>query len=124
WGGAPMATSVLARGIEVLGPVFAQLYGQAEAPLAITCLQPWEHTPDRLGAAGKPYTFVEVDVRGEDGRSLAPGEVGEVMTRGPHTMKEYWQRPEATAETIEPDGWVHTGDLGTMDDEGYLWLKD
>ncbi len=123
WGGAPMATSVVTRAVEVLGPVLAELYGQAEAPLAITCLQPWEHL-DHLGSAGKPYTFVEMDVRDAEGSSLPPGEVGEVMTRGPHTMKEYWQRSEATAEAIEPDGWLHTGDLGAVDENGYLTLMD
>ncbi|ODU05757.1 MAG: fatty-acid--CoA ligase [Pseudonocardia sp. SCN 72-86] len=124
YGGAPIATTVLQRGIDVLGPVFTQLYGQAEAPLAITCLQPWEHTPDRLTSAGKPYTFVEVDIRSTDGRSLGVDEVGEVMTRGPHTMDRYWRRPEATAETKEPDGWLHTGDIGRWDAEGYLHLLD
>ncbi|MEN0134659.1 MAG: AMP-binding protein [Rhodococcus sp. (in: high G+C Gram-positive bacteria)] len=124
YGGAPIATSVLQRGIDILGPVFAQLYGQAEAPLAITCLQPWEHTPDRLTSAGKPYTFVEVQVRAADGTVLGPGEVGEVLTRGPHTMSRYWRRPDATAETIEPDGWLHTGDIGRWDDDGYLHLLD
>ncbi|MEJ2890563.1 class I adenylate-forming enzyme family protein [Actinomycetospora aeridis] len=124
YGGAPIATTVLQRGIDVLGPVFAQLYGQAEAPLAITCLQPWEHTPERLTAAGKPYTFVEVDIRDTAGRSLGVDEVGEVLTRGPHTMDHYWRRPEATAETIEPDGWLHTGDIGRWDADGYLHLLD
>jgi acyl-CoA synthetase (AMP-forming)/AMP-acid ligase II len=124
YGGAPIATTVLQRGIDVLGPVFTQLYGQAEAPLAITCLQPWEHTPDRLTSAGKPYTFVEVEVRDAEGRPLGPDGVGEVLTRGPHTMSRYWRRPEATAETIEPDGWLHTGDIGRWDDEGYLHLLD
>ncbi|HEY3716516.1 MAG TPA: AMP-binding protein [Jatrophihabitantaceae bacterium] len=124
YGGAPIATSLLQRGLDVLGPVFAQLYGQAEAPLAITCLQPWEHTPARLTSAGKPYTFVEVDVRDADGISLEPGGVGEVLTRGPHTMNRYWRRPEATAETIELDGWLHTGDIGQRDDDGYLYLLD
>jgi acyl-CoA synthetase (AMP-forming)/AMP-acid ligase II len=124
YGGAPIATTVLQHGIDVLGPVFTQLYGQAEAPLAITCLQPWEHTPGRLTSAGKPYTFVEVEVRDADGRALGPEGVGEVLTRGPHTMARYWRRPEATAETIEPDGWVHTGDIGRWDDEGYLHLLD
>ncbi|RRQ26784.1 fatty-acid--CoA ligase [Rhodococcus sp. Eu-32] len=124
WGGAPMATTLLQRGIDTLGPIFAQLYGQAEAPLAITCLQPWEHTPERLASAGKPYTFVEVDVRDSDNRSLPAGGVGEVVTRGPHTMREYWRRPEATAETIDPDGWLHTGDLGRLDSDGYLYLMD
>ncbi|WP_068268782.1 class I adenylate-forming enzyme family protein [Aldersonia kunmingensis] len=124
YGGAPIATTVLQRGIDILGPVFAQLYGQAEAPLAITCLQPWEHTPERLTSAGKPYTFVEVQVRDIDGTVLGSGGVGEVLTRGPHTMDRYWRRPEATAETIEPDGWLHTGDIGRWDDDGYLHLLD
>ena len=124
YGGAPIATSVLRRGIDILGPVFAQLYGQAEAPLAITCLQPWEHTPERLTSAGKPYTFVEVQVRAADGTVLGPDEVGEVLTRGPHTMSRYWRRPDATAETIEPDGWLHTGDIGRWDGDGYLHLLD
>ncbi len=124
YGGAPIATSVLQRGLDLLGPVFAQLYGQAEAPLAITCLQPWEHTPERLTSAGKPYTFVEVQIRDTDGNVLGPGGVGEVLTRGPHTMSRYWRRPEATAETIEPDGWLHTGDIGRWDDDGYLHLLD
>ena len=124
YGGAPIAPTVLERGIGLLGPVFAQLYGQAEAPLAITCLQPWEHTPDRLSSAGKPYTFVEVQLRDTEGRVLGPGQVGEVLTRGPHTMSRYWRRPEATAETIEPDGWLHTGDIGRWDEAGYLYLLD
>ena len=115
---------MLQRGIDLLGPVFAQLYGQAEAPLAITCLQPWEHTPERLASAGKPYTFVEVDVRDREGRSLGVDEVGEVLTRGPHTMDRYWRRPEASAETKEPDGWLHTGDIGRFDADGYLYLLD
>jgi acyl-CoA synthetase (AMP-forming)/AMP-acid ligase II len=124
YGGAPIASSVLQRGIDLLGPVFTQLYGQAEAPLAITCLQPWEHTPERLTSAGKPYTFVEVDVRDAAGTSLPRGGVGEIMTRGPHTMSRYWRRPEATAETIDADGWLHTGDIGQLDDSGYLYLLD
>ncbi|SNS35800.1 AMP-binding protein [Rhodococcoides kyotonense] len=124
WGGAPMATTLLQRGIDTLGPIFAQLYGQAEAPLAITCLQPWEHTPERLASAGKPYTFVEVDIRDTENRSLPPDSVGEVVTRGPHTMREYWRRPEATAETKDSDGWLHTGDLGRMNSDGFLYLMD
>lgn len=124
YGGAPIAPTLLQRAIDTFGPVFAQLYGQAEAPLAITCLQPAEHTPDRLTSAGKPYTFVEVDVRDKDGNSQPPGSPGEVHTRGPHTMSGYWGRPDATAETVEPDGWLHTGDIGQFDDDGYLYLLD
>jgi acyl-CoA synthetase (AMP-forming)/AMP-acid ligase II len=124
YGAAPIAPTVLQRGLDTLGPVFCQLYGQAEAPMAITCLQPHEHTPTRLTSAGKPYTFVEVDIRDEAGNSLPPGSAGEVLTRGPHTMSGYWRRPDATAQTIEADGWLHTGDIGQWDDEGYLYLLD
>ncbi len=124
YGGAPIAPALLRRGIDKLGPVFAQLYGQAEAPLAITCLQPHEHTPERLASAGKAYTFVEVDIRDAQGNSLPAGAAGEVCTRGPHTMSGYWQRPEATAETVGADGWLRTGDIGQLDDDGYLYLLD
>ena len=124
YGGAPIAPAVLQRGLDRFGAVFTQLYGQAEAPLAITCLQPWEHTADRLASAGKPYTFVEVQVRDAAGRVLAAGEPGEVVTRGPHTMTRYWRRPEATRQTLEPDGWLHTGDIGRWDEAGYLYLLD
>ncbi|EHI12177.1 class I adenylate-forming enzyme family protein [Mycolicibacterium thermoresistibile] len=124
YGGAPIAPTLLARGLETLGPVFVQLYGQAEAPLAITCLQPWEHTPERLTSAGKPYTFVEMDIRDEEDNSVPPGTPGEVVTRGPHTMSGYWRRPEATAETLGEDGWLRTGDIGQVDEEGYLYLLD
>jgi acyl-CoA synthetase (AMP-forming)/AMP-acid ligase II len=115
---------VLQRGLDRFGPVFTQLYGQAEAPLAITCLQPWEHTADRLASAGKPYTFVEVQVRDTAGRVLPAGDPGEVLTRGPHTMSRYWGRPEATEQALEPDGWLHTGDIGRWDEAGYLYLLD
>jgi acyl-CoA synthetase (AMP-forming)/AMP-acid ligase II len=124
YGAAPIAPTLLQRGLDTFGSVFTQLYGQAEAPMAITCLQPHEHTPGRLASAGKPYTFVEVDVRDEAGNSLPPGSAGEVLTRGPHTMSGYWRRPESTAETMEPDGWLHTGDIGQWDDEGFLYLLD
>ncbi|MFT4043675.1 MAG: AMP-binding protein [Gordonia sp. (in: high G+C Gram-positive bacteria)] len=124
YGGAPIAPALLARGLDVLGPVFAQLYGQAEAPLAITCLQPGEHTPERLASAGKAYTFVEVDIRDAQGNSLPAGTAGEVCTRGPHIMSGYWQRPDATAETLSADGWLRTGDIGQLDESGFLYLLD
>ncbi|MGW5518859.1 class I adenylate-forming enzyme family protein [Nocardia africana] len=124
YGGAPIAPAVLTRAIDTLGPVFAQLYGQAESPLAITCLQPWEHTPQRLASAGKPYSFVEMEIRDAEGKPVPPGAPGEVVTRGPQTMSGYWQRPDATAETLGADGWLRTGDIGQVDAEGYLYLLD
>ncbi|MGH9001468.1 MAG: AMP-binding protein [Acidimicrobiia bacterium] len=122
YGGAPIAPAVLRRGLDAFGPVFVQTYGQAEAPLCITCLQPADH--DRLGSAGRPYTLVEMDVVDDDGRPVPPGTVGEVVTRGQHVMAGYWNNPEATAEVLRPDGWLRTGDLGNVDAEGFLYLVD
>jgi acyl-CoA synthetase (AMP-forming)/AMP-acid ligase II len=121
WGASPMAPSVSERAQQVFGQVLAQTYGQAEAPMAITVLQPDEH--DRIGSAGRPYTLVEVQVVDEDDREVPVGESGEVVTRGQHVMSGYWNRPEASAETLR-GGWLHTGDIGRMDDEGFLYLVD
>lgn len=121
WGAAPMAPSVTARARKVFGEVLAQTYGQAEAPMAITVLQPHEH--HRSGSAGRPYTLVEVQVVDGDDRPLPTGEEGEVVTRGQHVMSGYWQRPEATAEVLR-GGWLHTGDIGRFDDDGFLYLVD
>ncbi|HEX4109953.1 MAG TPA: AMP-binding protein [Solirubrobacteraceae bacterium] len=124
YGGAPTAPTLLRRALDTLGPVLAQTYGQAEAPLAITLLRPDEHDEPRLTSAGRPYTFVEAEIFGEDGEPVGPGETGEVVSRGPHVMQGYWNDPQATAETIDERGWLHTGDLGRWDEEGYLHLVD
>ncbi|HKN90638.1 MAG TPA: AMP-binding protein [Acidimicrobiia bacterium] len=122
YGGAPIAPTVLQRGLDAFGSVFVQTYGQAEAPLCITCLQPEDH--DRLGSAGRPYTLVEAGIIDDDGRPVGPGVDGEVVTRGQHVMAGYWRRPDATAEVLQPDGWLRTGDIGRMDEDGFLYLVD
>ncbi len=130
YGAAPMPVDKLKEALETFGSRLAQSYGQAEALMAITHLTVAEHVlqgPEkevrRLASAGRPYTTVEVRILSERGEDVKPAEVGEVIVKGKIAMKGYWNNPEATAETIK-DGWVYTGDLGTTDDEGYIYLVD
>jgi acyl-CoA synthetase (AMP-forming)/AMP-acid ligase II len=121
YGAAPIAPGVLARAEARFGRIFAQTYGQAESPMVITCLAPEDH--DREGSCGRPFTLADVAVVDEDGRLLAPGEIGEIVCRGPQLMAGYWNRPEATADALR-GGWLHTGDIGRMDADGFFYLLD
>lgn len=121
YGASPIAPAVAARAQEVFGPVLAQTYGQSEAPMTITLLRPDEH--DRVGSAGRPYTMVEVRVVDAADREVPAGESGEVVARGQILMSGYWNRPEETAQTLR-GGWLHTGDIGRFDEDGYLYLLD
>jgi len=121
YGASPIAPSLLNRAEARFGRVFAQCYGQAESPMVITCLKPEDH--DRAGSCGRPFTFVECAVFDENDRALAPGEVGEIVCRGPQTMAYYWNRPEATAQAFR-NGWLHTGDVGYVDEDGFYYLVD
>jgi long-chain acyl-CoA synthetase len=123
YGGAPMAPTAITRALECFGPVFVQLYGQGETPMTATVLRRQDHRPELLGSAGRPRLGVDVAVADAEGHILAPGEIGEVVVRGPSVMSGYWRRPEATNETLR-GGWLHTGDLGRFSDDGVLWLLD
>ncbi|EME65559.1 AMP-dependent synthetase and ligase [Rhodococcus ruber BKS 20-38] len=130
YGAAPMSTEKLRRAIERLGPVTMELYGQMEAPAAISFLRPNEHlsagtaTRDkRIASCGRPYPLVEVVIRDEGGTTLPVGATGEICVRGDLVMKGYYKNPEKTAEVLV-DGWLHTGDIGHLDNEGYLYLTD
>ena len=130
WGGAPMYVADALAAIERFGPRFAQIYGQGESPMTITTLSKQEiadrahpRWTERLGSAGRPFSGVEVMIADEDHRALASGETGEILCRGDVVMPGYWQNPEATATTLR-GGWLHTGDVGVLDNEGYLTLKD
>jgi len=130
YGGAPMHFETLLRAMDSLGPKFAQIYGQGEAPMTITALAKAIHA-DRsrprwreiMGSVGLPRSNVEVRVAGEEDRNLSVGEVGEVLVRGEVVMTGYWRDPAATADTLR-GGWLHTGDMGAFDVEGFLTLKD
>ncbi len=130
YGGAPMHLETLLRGLDLLGPKFAQIYGQGEVPMTITALSKELHA-DRsrprwreiMGSVGLPRVSVEVRVADDEDRELPVGEIGEVQVRGEVVMAGYWKNPEATAETLR-GGWLHTGDMAAFDHEGFLTLKD
>ncbi len=121
YGASPIAPSLLKRVLARFGPILAQTYGQAESPMVITCLKPEDH--DRAGSCGRPYTTVEVAVFDEDDRPLPPGERGEIVCRGTQLMAYYWNRPEETRAAFR-NGWLHTGDIGTMDEDGFFYIVD
>jgi acyl-CoA synthetase (AMP-forming)/AMP-acid ligase II len=121
YGASPIAPALLQRAETRFGRIFAQTYGQAESPMVITCLRPEDH--DRVGSCGRPFTIVEVAVFDEEDRPLRPGERGEIVCRGPQTMAYYWNNPEATEKAFR-NGWLHTGDVGYMDEDGFFYLVD
>jgi long-chain acyl-CoA synthetase len=130
YGGAPMYLADLEDALGVFGPRLAQIYGQGETPMTITALSKADHADrdhprwrERLQSVGTARTDVEVRVVDEDDREVPVGEIGEVVVRGDVVMAGYWHQPEATAETLR-NGWLHTGDMGSFDEEGYLTLRD
>jgi long-chain acyl-CoA synthetase len=130
YGGAPMYAADIRRALRVMGQRFVQIYGQGETPMVATCLSR-QHLADsahpryepRLASVGVTQTPVRVRVVGPDGADLPLGEVGEVVVRGDTVMAGYWRNPEATAQALR-DGWLWTGDMGSLDQEGFVTLKD
>ncbi|MEV4312471.1 long-chain fatty acid--CoA ligase [Actinocrispum sp. NPDC049592] len=129
YGAAPMSTARLTEALDRIGPM-AQLFGQSEAPMMISTMSPAEHRrPDgtvhtgRLSSAGRPSPLVTVTILDETGKPVPQGERGEICVRGSLVMAGYYRNPEATAEA-SAHGWHHTGDIGFLDDEGYLHIVD
>jgi long-chain acyl-CoA synthetase len=123
YGGAPMTPAATERAVRTFGPVFVQLYGQGETPMTATVLRREDHRAELYGSAGRARPGVEVAIQNEDGEPLPPETVGEVVVRGAPVMGGYWRRPEATAEALR-GGWLHTGDLGRLSEDGVLYLLD
>jgi acyl-CoA synthetase (AMP-forming)/AMP-acid ligase II len=125
YGGSPIPETLLAQCMDRFGCEFVQFYGMTETGCSITYLPPTDHTigNPRLHSAGRPCPGFELSVVDTDGNPLPTGGVGEVLVRSPATMVCYWNNPEATAKTVV-DGWLHTGDAGWVDEDGYLFLCD
>jgi acyl-CoA synthetase (AMP-forming)/AMP-acid ligase II len=130
YGAAPMSVGKLREAIEVFGPVLLQGYGQTEAPGSIAFLRPGDHfvegqlAPDsRLSACGLPSVTNSLAILDDAGQSVPPGGSGEICVKGDIVMKGYYKQPDKTAETIV-DGWLRTGDIGFLDDEGFLHITD
>ncbi len=120
----------LKEAIERFGPIFAQYYGQSEAPMVITYFPKGDHVDAdgeaieaRLTSCGRPSALVRTALLGEDGNPVATGEPGEICVAGPLLSGGYWQLPEQTAETFR-DGWMHTGDVAREDEDGFWYIVD
>jgi len=129
YGASPIAEQTLRRAIEVFRCDFLQGYGMTETTAAATYLFPADHRralegrPELLLSAGRPLLGTELRIVDEQDRAVPPGTIGEVAVRGPQLMRGYWNLPEASAEALR-GGWMHTGDAGVLDEEGFLFIQD
>ena len=127
YGASPIPLELLRQCIAMFGAEFVQNYGMTETTGTICVLPPEDHSVEgnaRMRSAGKPLPGVEVVIRGSDGQSVPQGEIGEIVTRSSSNMLHYWKLPEATASTIDADGWIATGDVGYLDQDGYVYMFD
>ena len=130
YGGAPMYTEDCVKALKLLGPKLVQIYGQGEAPMSITALSRGLHSGsmtscyyNRLASVGLAQHGVEVRVADAKDNDVPTGEIGEVLVRGPVVMRGYWNNANASEQTLR-GGWLHTGDMGAIDESGFLTLKD
>lgn len=129
FGGGPLYAEVLRQAIEVFGPIFGQGYGQSEAPSGICGIHRSEYDPTtdrglrRLGSVGRECLGVRVRIVDSQGSELGANIAGEITVRGDIVFPGYWRKPEATAEVLR-DGWLHTGDVGFRDEEGFVFITD
>jgi len=127
YGGAPMPPDLLHDAMGVFGCGFVQMYGMTETSGTIVALPPEDHDPAngaRLGSVGLPLPGVELKICDAAGATLASGDCGEIFTRSIANMTSYFNRPDETAKTVDAQGWLHTGDAGYIDADGFLFLRD
>jgi fatty-acyl-CoA synthase len=126
YGASAMNPARLREGIEKWGQIFYQFFGQSEAPMVLANMRKGEHDlskPERLASCGRPTPWVHMALLDGNGNPVAAGEPGEICVRGPLVMKGYKDMPEQTAEAFA-GGWLHTGDVGRLDEEGFLYIVD
>ncbi len=128
YGAAPMPLELLKEAVRTMPNTnFLQAYGMTETSGTISLLPPEDHTLEgnqRMRSAGKAVPGVQIEVRNSDNAECPRGEIGEVCIKSPSNTAGYWKLPEATASTIDNDGWLHTGDAGIMDEDGYVYIQD
>ncbi|WP_255547970.1 fatty acid--CoA ligase [Erythrobacter ani] len=127
YGASPIPLELMKQAMEVLGCGFVQMYGMTETSGTIVALDPEDHVPEgspKMRSVGTPMPGVELKIIDEAGNEVPAGTVGEIATRSSKNMSRYWNKPEATEETIDADGWLRTGDAGYLDEDGYLYIHD
>lgn len=128
YGASPIQANRLEEALQAFGPILIQKYGLVECPNMITALSVADHleaktNPELLKSCGKADIMVTVKIADDKDQELPRGELGEILVRSPYLMKEYLNQPDVTAETLR-GGWLHTGDMGRMDEEGYVYIMD
>jgi acyl-CoA synthetase (AMP-forming)/AMP-acid ligase II len=132
YGGASMPVDRLRRGLDLLGPVFVQIYGLTESNWPATALRRQEHlvpgsedgTLRRLASCGRPTPVGELRIVGRDGSDVVDGTPGEILLRGRNTMSGYWHASAGDAKGLDADGWMHTGDVAVRDEHGFVTIID
>ncbi|MEL7190492.1 MAG: fatty acid--CoA ligase [Pseudomonadota bacterium] len=127
YGASPIPLELMREAMDVIGCGFIQMYGMTETSGTIVALDPEDHVPEgspKMRSVGRPLNGVEIKIIDAKGDLVPTGEVGEIATRSARNMSRYWNMPEATAETIDADGWLRTGDAGYLDEDGYLYIHD